>query len=111
VLATGVANGYQPVDPKTVFTAADKWVYLVYQVADVPADSSFQITWIAVDVRGLGHNYEVSHDHCDCNYKTSADRVGYFALGSPPGGFLAGSYSADLYLDGALIGSYPFDVQ
>ncbi len=109
--ATDVTKDYQPFDPKTVFSSTDKWIYLVYTVANVPTNATFEVGWVAVDVPEYAHNYEFLRDHCDCHYDFSADRTGFFALGSPTGGYFAGSYRAYLYLNGALIGIYPFEIK
>ncbi len=107
VLAAGATKDYQPVDKRTVFTSDDKWVYIVYQVSNLPADSTLEVVWVATDVPGLPHNFEFQRSHS----QLSGDQQGVFGLGTPPTGLPTGSYAADLYLNGTLTGIYPFKVQ
>lgn len=110
-LAADVTKDNRAIDPKTIFARTDKYVYLVYVVVGIPANSSLEVAWVAVDVPGYVHNYEFLHDHCDCHPKTGEGVMGAFGLGSPSAGYRTGSYAAYLYLNGTLIGIYPFEIK
>ncbi len=107
-LAKGVSSDYAPVDPATVFSTATPKIYLVFSTTDLPENSSLDTVWIAVKVDAdVPADYEIDKAHLDVHGSQSGD----FLLAAPGDGFPTGSYKVDLYLNGTLIGSYPYEVK
>ncbi|MGA7673026.1 MAG: hypothetical protein WBW04_21595 [Nitrolancea sp.] len=108
VLASDVTSEYAPIDPTSTFSTDSSKVYLAFTTVDLSADSTLSAVWIAEKVDAdVSSNYVI--DHADL--KVSGSQAGVFSLSSPTAGFPKGDYRVDLYLNGTLIGSFPFKVK
>ncbi len=108
LLAKSVTSDYQPVGPTTVFSTTSPKVFLAFTTTGLPANSTLSSVWVAEKVDAdVPSNYVI--DRADL--KVSGSQSGDFSLASPTAGFPTGAYRVDLYLNGTLIGSYPFTVK
>lgn len=107
-LATGVTSAYAPVNPTTVFSPGTAKIFLVFSTTDLPQNSSLDTVWIAVKVDAdVKPGYEIDRAHLAVH----GSQTGDFSLSAPASGFPTGSYKVDLYLNGTLIGTYPYQVK
>ncbi|HEU5424775.1 MAG TPA: hypothetical protein VFU72_14615 [Nitrolancea sp.] len=107
-LATGVGPNDQPVDPGDSFPPDTAKLYLVFRTHGLPGQSHLEAIWIADRVDApVPANYEVTRS----TIAVQGDQAGNFSLSKPNPGFPLGQYHVDLYLDGTLIGSFPFTIK
>ena len=108
VLARDVGPDGAPVDPSNTFPADSAKIFLVYRTTGLKPDSHLEAVWVAVDVRApLPKDYEVTR----ATNTVGTSPTGSFSVSKPPAGFPAGQYRVDLFLDGTLVGTFPFTVQ
>ena len=92
----------------TTFSPTDVF-YVVADLANAPTGTKVDAKWIAVDIPGEQANSVFK----ETNYVTDTDNfsgIVYFEL-SNDSGWPAGSYKAELYLNGVLAQSLDFTVQ
>lgn len=92
----------------TTFSSTDVF-YVVADLANAPTGTKVDAKWIAVDIPGEQANSVFK----EMNYVTDTDNfsgIVYFEL-SNDSGWPAGSYKAELYLNGVLAQSLDFTVQ
>ncbi|HET7035320.1 MAG TPA: hypothetical protein VFI42_06510 [Thermomicrobiaceae bacterium] len=107
-LAKGVGPNGQPVDPSDSFAPDTAKIYLVFQAHGLPSESHLEAIWIADRVDApVPAGYEVTRS----TIAVRGDQTGNFSLSKPNPGFPLGQYHVDLYLDGTLVGSFPFTIK
>jgi hypothetical protein len=108
VLASSVDSAGHAVDPTSTFPTDSAKIYLAFEARDLPAGTHLEAIWIAERVDApVPAGYEVTRS----TITVQGNQVGNFALSRPNPGFPTGQYHVDLYLDGSLIGTYPFTVK
>src|SRR5512145_2355560 len=88
----------------TTFAQSDT-MNLFVDLANAPDDTELKVSWIAVDAEGVDPNYVIN----ETNYTAGSETV-HFDL-SNDNLWPAGSYKADIFLNGTLDRSLPFEVQ
>lgn len=88
----------------TTFAQSDT-MNLFVDLANAPDDTDVKVSWIAVDAEGVDPNYVIN----ETNYASGTGNV-HFDL-SNDNLWPTGSYKADIYLNGTLDRSLPFEVQ
>jgi hypothetical protein len=92
----------------TTYSPAD----VFYAFADISGLKSGQVIeakWYAVNVEGVDPNLELKTS--DFTYDSKADFVYFQISNSNEGGWPAGSYKVEVYLDGTKVGEQAFTVQ
>ena len=107
----GVSNIYMANDAEgnnktNTFSPTDT-IYVYFDVNQVEAGASFEIKWYALNVEGQdpGEPFTVS------DYTYSDEASLYAQIESTTGGFPAGDYKVEIYMNGAKVGEQQFSVQ
>jgi hypothetical protein len=94
--------------PTSSYAPTDKF-YVFADLAGIKAGSVIQAKWYAVNAEGVDPNSEINTS--DYTYAAGIGFV-YFQLSQTDGSnWPAGSYRAEIYLDGSKVGEQGFTVQ
>lgn len=107
VLSKNVTEDYQPVDISTVFSPQDVIHAVVDIKADAPADMTFRIEWYVGDIGDASNNGKLIDQF---EIKSGGGQVLDFTL-APNEGWPAGTYRADLYVNGEFDRSVDYSVE
>jgi hypothetical protein len=107
----GVSNIQMSTDQEaanitTTFAPTDE-IYVTFDVNEVEAGSSLEIRWYALDVEGQDPETPFTTSEYTYNDEDSI----YANIYSTEGGFPAGQYKVEIYLNGAKVGEQQFSVQ
>jgi hypothetical protein len=107
----GVSNIYMANDAegknKTNTFASTDVVYVFFDVNQVEAGAKFQIKWYALDVEGQ----DPATPFVVTDYTYNSESTMYAQIESTTGGFPAGNYRVEIYLNDAKVGEQQFNVQ
>jgi hypothetical protein len=107
----GVSNIQMSTDQEaanitTTFAPTDE-IYVTFDVNEVEAGSGLEIKWYALDVEGQDPQTPFTTSEYTYNEEDSI----YANIYSTEGGFPAGQYKVEIYLNGAKVGEQQFSVQ
>lgn len=107
----GVSNIQMSTDQEaanitTTFAPTDE-IYVTFDVNEVEAGSSLEIQWYALDVEGQDPETPFTTSEYTYNDEDSI----YANIYSTEGGFPAGQFKVEIYLNGAKVGEQQFSVQ
>ncbi len=92
-----------PINPQTVFTTDTPTIYATFTVNNLPVGSTLEIDWIYTTT-----NYEID----TLSYTTTlATEYLWTNFQMPEGGWPAGEYTVDVYVDGTYADSAKFTVE
>lgn len=99
-------NGFgQPGEASTVFSVTDIPIHCVVVLSNIDS-ATVKMDLIAVSVRGLKADSEI----ISTSYTTKDMQDRVFFNGRPNKLWFAGEYRADIYIDGNLVGKFPFTI-
>lgn len=111
---TDTADNDKPGPAKTTFTTNTKMFYLICNTDAVKKGQTMKAAWIANDTKGAAPaNYKIDEKGITVTEDLGSTKVwvSNFSLSRPDKGWPVGKYSVELYVDGALISTTPFDVK
>jgi hypothetical protein len=90
----------------TTFAPTDE-IYVTFDVNEVEAGAELEIKWYALDVEGQDPETPFTTSEYTYNDESSI----YANIYSTDGGFPAGQYKVEIYLNGSEVGEQQFSVQ
>lgn len=96
----------KPGDPVEGFLTTDVPIYCVVQLNSV-TPSTVKMNFVAVAVKGVKAETNV----ITVSFKTNGKQSRVYFTGTPDGTWLAGTYRADIFVDGKPAGSKEFKIQ
>jgi hypothetical protein len=107
----GVSNIQMSTDQEaanitTTFAPTDE-IHVTFDVNEVEAGSGLEIKWYALDVEGQDPETPFTTSEYTYNEEDSI----YANIYSTEGGFPAGQYKVEIYLNGAKVGEQQFSIQ
>ncbi|MBC7877059.1 MAG: hypothetical protein H7Y59_07795 [Anaerolineales bacterium] len=107
----GVSNVYMANDAdgnnKTTTFASTDIIYVFFDVNQVESGAQFQIKWYALNIEGQ----DPAEAFLVTDYTYTGEAVVFAQMESTQGGFPAGQYKVEIYLNGAKVGEQPFTIQ
>lgn len=107
----GVSNIQMSTDQEaanitTTFASTDE-IYVTFDVNEVEAGASLEIKWYALNIEGQDPETPFTTSEYTYNDESSI----YANIYSTDGGFPAGQYKVEIYLNGSKVGEQQFSVQ
>ena len=107
----GVSNIYMANDidgnnKTTTFVPTDV-IYVFFDVNQIESGTQFQVKWYALDLAGQ----DPTTPFVVTDYTYTNEATVYAQIESTEGGFPAGQYKVEIYLDGAKVGEQQFTIQ
>lgn len=107
----GVSNIYMANDVngsnKTTTFASTDVIYVFFDVNQIASGAQFQVKWYALNLEGQ----DPATPFVVTDYKYTNEATVYAQIESTTGGFPAGQYKVEIYLDGAKVGEQQFTIQ